>query len=44
MLQQPSDSSCVSRSSRRRHYIVWEPLKTMEEHGSANSSVKQSRD
>ena len=28
----------------RRHHIVWERLKTMEELDSASSSVKQSRD
>jgi hypothetical protein len=28
----------------RRHHIVWERLKTMEEQDSASSSVKQSRD
>ena len=28
----------------RRHHIVWERLKTMEEQDSASSSDKQSRD
>ena len=28
----------------RRHHIVWERLKTMEEQDSTSSSVKQSRD